>query len=70
MSRSDLKDLGEHLDAGQAGLVVVGISDMEAKIERAMEHADTLKPRRLRADNDEIERDAKAAGADQATVGS
>ena len=25
MSRSDLKDLGEHLDAGQAGLVVVAV---------------------------------------------
>lgn len=24
MSRSDLRELGEHLDAGQAGLVVVG----------------------------------------------
>ena len=23
-----LKELGEHLDAGQAGLVVVGVSDM------------------------------------------
>src|SRR5215472_15088672 len=33
MSRHDLKELGEHLDAGQAGLVVVGVSDMQAKIE-------------------------------------
>src|SRR5271170_117381 len=31
MSRHDLKELGEHLDAGQAGLVVVAVSDMEAK---------------------------------------
>jgi len=29
MSRGDLKDLGEQLDKGQAGLVVVGASDME-----------------------------------------
>src|SRR5690348_15049322 len=28
MSRRDLKDLGEHLDAGTAGLVVVAVSDM------------------------------------------
>ena len=34
MSRKDLKELGEHLDAGQAGLVVVGVSDLEAKVER------------------------------------
>ena len=39
MSRHDLKELGEHLDAGQAGLVVVGVSDMGAKIERSMKKA-------------------------------
>ena len=39
MSRKDLKELGEHLDAGQAGLVVVAVSDMEAKIEREMKKA-------------------------------
>ena len=39
MSRNDLKELGEHLDAGQAGLVVVAVSDMGAKVERAMKQA-------------------------------
>jgi uncharacterized membrane protein len=66
MRRGDLKELGEHLDAGQAGLVVVGISDMGAKIERAMHHAEKLQARELKADTVEIERDAKAAGAQQA----
>ena len=42
MSRHDLKELGEHLDAGQAGLVVVGVSDMGAKIERAMKKANKV----------------------------
>src|SRR5688500_12256765 len=32
LSRHDLTELGEHLDAGQAGLVVVGVADMGAKI--------------------------------------
>src|SRR5215468_615609 len=32
MSRSDLKELGEYLDEGQAGLVVVAVSDMGAKV--------------------------------------
>ena len=32
MSRGDLKDLGESLDEGEAGLVVVAVSDMEAKV--------------------------------------
>jgi uncharacterized membrane protein len=66
MSRGDLKQLGEHLDAGQAGLVVVGVSDMGAKIEQAMGRAEKLETKQLEADTAEIERDARAAGADQA----
>ena len=42
MSRDDLKELGEYLDAGQAGLVVVGVSDMGAKIEREMRRAEKV----------------------------
>jgi len=61
MSRDDLKDLGEHLDAGQAGLVVVGVSDMGAKIEKAMRSAEKLKEKQLTADAEEIERDATTA---------
>jgi uncharacterized membrane protein len=61
MSRHDLKELGEHLDAGQAGLVVVGVSDMGAKIERAMKKAKKLETKELKADTAEIEADAKSA---------
>ena len=63
LSRDDLKALGEHLDAGQAGLVVVGMTDMAAKIERAMRRAEKIESRKLKADVEEIEQDAKA-GAD------
>jgi hypothetical protein len=49
---------------------VVGISDMGAKIEQAMHHAEKLEARQLKADTAEIEADAKAAGADQPTAGS
>src|SRR5438067_12148293 len=42
MSRDDLKELGESLDAGQAGLVVVAVSDMGAKVERARNRAAKL----------------------------
>ena len=62
LSRSDLKELGEHLDAGQAGLVVVGVSDMGAKIERAMAHAEKVQAKQLKVDNAEIEADARSAG--------
>src|SRR6476620_4457002 len=61
MSRHDLKELGEHLDAGQAGLVVVGVSDMGAKIERAMKKANKGETKELKADTAEIEADAKSA---------
>lgn len=60
MKRSDLKDLGESLDAGTAGLVVVGVSDMESKIEAAMKKAEKVEAKQLEADNDAIEEDAKA----------
>src|SRR6201996_9564743 len=58
MSRTDLKELGEHLDAGQAGLVVVAVSDMGAKVEQAMKRAEKLEQKQLKADNAAIERDA------------
>jgi uncharacterized membrane protein len=61
MSRHDLKELGEELDAGQAGLVVVGVSDMGAKIERAMKRARKVQARELKADTAEIEADATSA---------
>lgn len=61
MSRHDLKELGEHLDAGQAGLVVVAVSDMGAKVERAMERAAKVEQKEIKADTSEIERDAGAA---------
>ncbi len=60
MSRGDLKDLGEQLDAGQAGLVVVAVSDMGAKVERALERAKKIEQRELKADMEALERDAAA----------
>ena len=61
MSRKDLKELGENLDAGQAGLVVVGVSDMGAKIEGVMTKADKVEEKQLQADTAEIQKDAEAA---------
>ena len=60
MSRKDLKELGEHLDAGQAGLVVVGVSDMGGKIEGVMTEADKVEEKQLKADPTEIKKDAEA----------
>ena len=63
MSRHDLKELGEHLDAGQAGLVVVAVADMGAKVEQAMTRAEKLEQKQIEADLAELERDA--ASVDQ-----
>jgi uncharacterized membrane protein len=62
MSRHDLKELGEALDTGQAGLVVVAVSDMGAKVERAMKNAAKVQQKELKADTAEIERDAASSG--------
>jgi len=61
MSRKDLKEAGEHLDEGTAGLVVVGVSDMQSKIEHAMKKAQKVEAKELKADTQEIEKDAKAS---------
>ena len=61
MSRHDLKELGEQLDEGQAGLVVVGVSDMGSKIEKAMKKAEKVEKKEIKADTAEIEKDAKEA---------
>jgi uncharacterized membrane protein len=61
MSRQDLKELGESLDAGQAGLVVVGVTDMAARIEQAMRRAEKLEKKQLKADAEALERDAREA---------
>jgi uncharacterized membrane protein len=60
MSRKDLKEAGEHLDEGTAGLVVVGVSDMQSKIEHALKHAAKVEAKQLKADAKEIEKDASA----------
>ncbi len=63
MSRHDLKELGESLDAGQAGLIVVGVSDMGAKIEKSMKKAKKVEAKELKADSAAIEADAKSPQA-------
>jgi len=63
MSRHELKELGEQLDAGQAGLVVVAVSDLGAKVKDSMRGAEKVDVRQLQADTAEMERDARAAAA-------
>jgi uncharacterized membrane protein len=63
MSRSDLKELGEELDAGQAGLIVVAVSDMESRVREALARADKLAEKEIKVDQDALAKDAKEAEA-------
>jgi hypothetical protein len=51
------------LDSGEAGLVVVAVSDMGAKVEASMKRAEKIQAKELKADAAEIEKDAKTAEA-------
>ena len=62
MSRNDLKELGESLDAGEAGLVVVAVAHIGPEIEKAMSRAETIETKRLEADPSAIEQDVRTAG--------
>jgi uncharacterized membrane protein len=63
LRRADLKDLGELLDDGHSGLVVVAASDLEKHVERAIRHARGLTSKQLTADEALVERDIDDAAA-------
>lgn len=64
MSRKDLKEAGEQLDAGTAGLVVVGVSDFGARIQHAMVKADKVEAKQLRADAKQLKKDTGRIAAE------
>jgi uncharacterized membrane-anchored protein len=63
LKRSDLSDIGELLDEGHSGLVVVAASDLGNRIEHAMKHASKLTSKPLRADENAVARDIEAAAS-------
>ncbi len=56
MSRSDLKDLGELLDEGQSGLLVVAAQDSEARVDAAVTRGTKLLKKQMRADEKDLEK--------------
>ena len=52
MSRSDLKELGELLDAGTSGLVVVAATDVEDRVEAAIQHGKDIVKKQVQIDAD------------------
>jgi uncharacterized membrane protein len=57
ISRGDLKDLGEELEAGSAAVIVLGESKIEEQLEQATKRANKLIEKQVDADADEFKRD-------------
>ena len=57
MSRGDMKDLGEYLDAGTAALVVVGKSSLEEKIAKATAKAQKKIEKQLNVDAKDFDKE-------------
>jgi uncharacterized membrane protein len=63
MSRGDVKDLGEALDAGEAALVIVGRSKLEETLDRELKRATKAVEKELDADTKAFEKQlAEASG--------
>jgi uncharacterized membrane protein len=67
LKRADLKDLGELLDEGHSGLVVVAASDLGDRVQHLMKRASKVTSKQLQADEAAVARDIEAAasGRDQ-----
>ena len=65
MSRSDLKELGEQLDAGETGLIVVAAADVSSRVEQAIANAGALTSKELKASDEEIDKDVAEAEGDE-----
>jgi len=61
MSRSDLKDLGEALDDGNAALIVIGESKVDEQIEKAVKRAKKIIEKQIDADAEELKRQVEAS---------
>jgi uncharacterized membrane protein len=69
MSRSDLKDLGEALDAGQAGLIAVYATDLADQVAANIKAADRVVSRATAMAADQLAADMRQAEADTGPAG-
>jgi uncharacterized membrane protein len=61
VSRDDLKDLGDELEAGSAAVIVLGESKIEEQLEKAVTRANKVIEKQVDADADELKREIDAA---------
>ena len=69
ISRGDLKELGDELEAGNAAVIVIGESKIEEQLEKAMTRANKLIEKQADADHDELRRELDAAAQEDANQG-
>ena len=61
MSRGDMKDVGEALDAGEVALVVVGESKVEEALAKELKRANKMLEKQINADAAELRKELDAA---------
>ena len=61
MSRSRAKELGDFIDPGEAGLVVVGETKVKAAVQKAVHNADKQAAEQLGVDPKDIDRELQRA---------
>jgi uncharacterized membrane protein len=66
VSRDDLKELGDELEAGNAAVIVIGESKIEEQLEKATQRANKLIEKQIDADADELKREIDAAAREDA----
>src|SRR6187200_946612 len=66
ISRGDLKELGDELEAGTAAVIVLGESKIEEQLNKALSRANKLIEKQVDADADELEREIDAAAREGA----
>ena len=59
VSRGDLKDLGEALDLGQSGLIVIAATDVGQRVADALNDAKKVVKKEIKADRKAIEKELK-----------
>lgn len=65
VSRGDLKELGEVLDEGTYGLIVVAVTDVGARVQEAISSAKKVATKEFKADKKDLDKQIKKALKEQ-----
>jgi hypothetical protein len=61
MNRGDLKELGEALDKGEYGLIVIAVTDVSARVNEAISSAKHIVKKDLKANKKELDKEIREA---------